>query len=255
MPDYLPNAELFYFSGNHIGCLLIHGFTGTPYERRGLGERLAAQGYTVLAPVLAGHATHIQDLLPTRWTDWYASVTRAYDDLCQTTTHIFPIGLSLGGVLALHLAAHRPVAGVVAVSAPFALSNPLLPLFQLFPFLYSLFPSIPKRAADMDVVDANILTTHPQYPAYPTRASFSLMRELLPHMHDDLCDITAPVLLIQARGDRTIPADSINEYYARIGARNKTALWIEQSGHLILEDVSKEHAFEAILNFVRDHSR
>lgn len=255
MPNYLPNAEPFYFPGNHIGCLLIHGFTGTPYEMRGLGEHLAAQGYTVVAPALAGHATRLEDLLPTRWTDWYASVTRAYDELREQCNPIFAIGLSLGGALVLHLAAHRPVVGVVAISAPFTLANPLLPLFQLFPLLYDLVPTVAKRAADVDTVDRSILTQHPEYPAYPTRASASLICDFLPHLHDDLRDITAPVLLIQARGDRTIPANSMDEYYARIGARDKMQLWIEQSGHLVLEDVSKEQAFDAILKFVREHSQ
>lgn len=255
MPNYLPNAEPFYFPGNHIGGLLIHGFTGTPYEMRGLGKHLAAQGYTVLAPALAGHATRLEDLLPTRWPDWYASVTDAYDQLHEHCDTIFAIGLSLGGALALHLAAHRPVAGVVAVSAPFALAHPLLPLFQRFPFLYDLVPTVAKRAAAVDVVAPSILTQHPEYSAYPTRASASLMHDFLPHLHDDLRDITAPVLLIQARGDRTIPANSMDEYYARIGTHNKTQLWIERSGHLVLEDVSKTQAFEAILKFVREHSQ
>ncbi len=251
MPNYLSNAEPFYFPGNRVGCLLIHGFTGTPYEMRELGERLAARGYTVLGPALAGHATKLEDMLPTRWTDWYASVTAAYDQLRAECDPIFPIGLSLGGALALHLAAHRPIAGVVAISAPFSIRNPLLPLFQLFPFLYDVIPTIAKRAADVDAVDSNILVHHPEYPAYPTRAAASLIFVFLPHLHDDLRDLGAPVLLIQSRGDRAIPANSMNEYARQIASPQIETLWLERSGHLVLEDVSKEQAFAAILNFVR----
>jgi carboxylesterase len=254
MPDYLPNAEPFYFPGNRIGCLLIHGFTGTPHEVRGLGERLAAQGYTVLGPVLAGHATRLEDILTTRWTDWYASVTRAYDQLRETTDTIFPMGLSLGGVLALHLAAHRPIAGVVAVSAPFSIHNPLIPLFRIFPFLFDVLPTIAKRAADVDAADPSIMAQHPEYPAYPTRAAASLILDFLPHLHDDLRDIRAPVLLIQSRGDRTIPANSLDEYARRIASSQIETLWLERSGHLVLEDLSREQAFAAILNFVRRYS-
>src|SRR5512141_3506758 len=96
MPNYLPNAEPFFYSGNHVGCLLVHGFTGTPYEMHELGRRLAAQGYTVLGPALAGHATCLQDMIPTRWPDWYGSVTSGYDRLSEQCDTLFVIGLSLG---------------------------------------------------------------------------------------------------------------------------------------------------------------
>ncbi|HBF40708.1 MAG TPA: carboxylesterase, partial [Anaerolineaceae bacterium] len=39
MPDFsaaltMQGAEPFLFKGNDTGCLLIHGFTGTPFEMR-----------------------------------------------------------------------------------------------------------------------------------------------------------------------------------------------------------------------------
>jgi carboxylesterase len=253
MPKYLPNAEPFHFRGNHVGCLLIHGFTGTPYEVRELGTRLAAQGYTVLGPALAGHATAIDDMLPTRWSDWYASVTAAYDQLRESCDTIFPIGLSLGGLLALHLAAHRPVNRVVAVSTPFTVRHPLIPLFRFFPFLFTLIPYVKKNPHDDDTQDASVRSVHPSYAITPTRCAASLLFDFLPHLCDDLGDVRAPALLIQARGDRTIAPDSMEQFYARLGSREKETLWLERSGHLALEDYSKEDAFAAILTFVQKH--
>ena len=253
MPTYLPNAEPFFFPGNHVGCLLIHGFTGTPYEMRELGARLAAQRYTVLGPVLAGHATAIADMLPTRWTDWYASVTAAYDQLREQCDTIFPIGLSLGALLALHLAAHRPVNGVVAVSAPFSIHNPLIPLFKYFPFLYDLIPYVKKNLRDDDTQDPSVRAKHPEYPVNPTRCAASLLFDFLPHLRDDLRDVRAPTLLIQARGDRTVPPASMDESCARIASPEKETVWLERSGHLALEDYSKEEEFSHILRFAQAH--
>ena len=45
-----------------LSALLVHGLTGTPYEMRYLGERLAAQGIRVRGVRLAGHATAPEDL-------------------------------------------------------------------------------------------------------------------------------------------------------------------------------------------------
>ena len=50
----MPGAEPFYFSGDRTGCLLIHGFTGTPNEMRWLGTQLSTAGHTVLGVRLAG---------------------------------------------------------------------------------------------------------------------------------------------------------------------------------------------------------
>ena len=70
----MQTAEPFFISGGKTGCLLIHGFTGTPKEMRMLGDFLAAEGYTVLAPRLFGHATAPADMARARWADWVASV-------------------------------------------------------------------------------------------------------------------------------------------------------------------------------------
>lgn len=253
MPDYLPNAEPFYFPGNHIGCLLIHGFTGTPYEMRELGTRLSASGYTVSSPVLAGHATTLEDMLPTRWHDWYASARAAYDQLREQCDVIFPIGLSMGGALALHLAAHCPVAGVAAVSTPFTIQNSLIPLFRIFPFLYALIPCVPKNRQNDDTQDPTVRLKHPGYPYNPTRAAASLIFDFLPHLREDLRDLRAPALLLQARGDRAIPAHSMSEIYARLASREKEMVWLPKGGHLALEDYSKEEAFAQILRFVQAH--
>ena len=70
----LPGAGTFYFEGSDVGCLLIHGFTGTPQNIRPLGDFLARRGLTVLAPRLAGHGTNVDEFEKTGPDDWIATV-------------------------------------------------------------------------------------------------------------------------------------------------------------------------------------
>jgi esterase/lipase len=50
-----------------------------------------------------------------------------------------------------------------------------------------------------------------------------------------------------------ISSDSIDRYYERIGSVDKSKVWVEKSGHLVLEDYAKDRVFAHILEFIRTH--
>ena len=96
------------FRGGQVGFLLIHGLGGTPVEMRFVGIGLARAGYTVRCPQLAGHCGSFEDLRATGWRDWYATAEDALTELRKTCRKVIVGGLSMGAILALHLAAGRP---------------------------------------------------------------------------------------------------------------------------------------------------
>ncbi len=254
MPRYLPGAEPFFYEGNDVGCLLVHGFTGTPYEMQGLGKYLSKHfPYTVSGPALAGHATHVSEMIKTDWRDWYNSVDEAYLKLKLRCTRIFCIGLSLGGLLTLHLAAHRGLTGLVAVSTPAYINHPHLRYLRLFPFLPRFMPLIARNPGEDDTQDPTVNVNRPGYQHTPTGQAGSLVHELLPHVRGHLPEIKTPALLLQGRQDRTVPGDSMPIIFAELGSTDKQMMWLEPSGHLALEDYAKEQAFQCIANFISTH--
>ena len=96
-----------HFPGNRTGFLLIHGLGGTPIELRVVARALHKAGHTVHCPQLAGHCGSEDDLLATTWLDWAASVEAALDQLKRECDTIIVGGLSMGAVMALHIAAKR----------------------------------------------------------------------------------------------------------------------------------------------------
>jgi carboxylesterase len=56
------------------GCLLIHGFTGSPYEISPLAKYLEAHtDWLIGTPTLAGHGSEKASLKDSSWKDWIAS--------------------------------------------------------------------------------------------------------------------------------------------------------------------------------------
>jgi carboxylesterase len=97
-----------FLPGGRVGVLLIHGLGGTPVELRFIAQGLARAGCTVYCCQLAGHCGTPEELRRSTWPEWYASVEAAHDKLKQHCDVILAGGLSMGGILALHLALNRP---------------------------------------------------------------------------------------------------------------------------------------------------
>jgi carboxylesterase len=97
-----------FHAGGRIGFLLVHGLGGTPIELRFIAQGLARAGHTVYCCQLAGHCGGLEDLRQSTWQQWYASVEAAHERLRQHCDVVIAGGLSMGGILALHLAYNRP---------------------------------------------------------------------------------------------------------------------------------------------------
>ena len=97
-----------FHTGGRIGFLLIHGLGGTPVELRFVAQGLARAGFTVHCCQLAGHCGTVEELRLSTWQQWYASVEAAHDRMKAHCDVIIAGGLSMGAILALHLAHSRP---------------------------------------------------------------------------------------------------------------------------------------------------
>jgi carboxylesterase len=232
-----------------MGCLLIHGFTASPQEMRGLGEHLAGAGYTVLGVRLPGHATALPDMLRVRSTDWYAAVldgARLLGDMCPG---IVPVGMSLGGALALRLAAEQPVAGVVALSTPYDQpADPRLKVLRHLTWLVRFWPKGPP-----DWRDPHAQAERVAYSAYPLRAvreveaTLAAMRAGLAHIH-------SPVLLMHSAEDDFVLPDNLQQIAREISAGNVETVLVTHSNHILTCDAARHLVFERVADFVARQS-
>lgn len=97
--------------------LLIHGMTGAPGEMKFLAKRLHKRGFSVEAPLLAGHGRDQAHLIASNWRDWLASLDQSYDRLRREHDEVYVAGICVGGALGLALAAEEPeIAGAAVYS-------------------------------------------------------------------------------------------------------------------------------------------
>ena len=157
--------------GRRVAVLLSHGFTGSPASIRPWGEHLGSLGYAVEVPLLPGHGTTWQDLNTRTWADWYATLGEVFTRLRDTHDAVVVGGLSMGGALALRLAADHAdaVSGVVLVNP--AVSTKRLDV-KLLPVLKHVVPSFPGIANDIKMPGVE----ERGYTRTPLRAIHTLMQ-------------------------------------------------------------------------------
>ncbi|NOT85539.1 MAG: alpha/beta fold hydrolase [Methylococcaceae bacterium] len=224
-------------AANGLGVLLIHGLFASPAEVREHGHYLAKQGYTVLGIRLKGHGTSPYALRDQRWQDWYGSVQRGFEILKAYCPHIFVIGFSTGGALALKLAAehHYQVIGVSAVSVPLKFVNSA---FMLVPLLHGTNKLI-EWLSSFEGLKPFIENEpeHPQvnYRHAPVRALYEL-RLLIEQLESLLPNVIVPTLIITAEHDPVVAAKSSEQIFELLGSKHKQFRNITASRHGILMD-------------------
>jgi carboxylesterase len=228
------------------GALLIHGFAGTPPELRRLGEMLANHGFRCHAPVLPGHGTTPQELERTRWQDWAKCVSDAFDELAAECSHVVVAGQSMGGALALNLAARDlRVSAVASLASPIWLSGPIPPLLPIIKRVVRWH----RAGDDVDLWHPGAVEELYSYGLRPTR-SINELRRLCAVVRNQLAEIRAPVLVLHGERDRTIDPRCAHEISRRlIGSAAVQLRMLPRSGHAISVDVDRDAVNADILQW------
>lgn len=248
-----PGGEPFFLKGNDVGCLLVHGFPGTPQEMRWLGEFLHRQGHSVLGIRLSGHATQPSDLLHVHAKDWLADIEDGYHLLRGLCSSIILIGFSLGGVLSATFASRTPLDGLVLMATPWDLPHLAHRLQPILPILKVLW-RYRKPTEESDWHDREAERANLHYPVQPVHAIGQIF-DLVKQLPGALTQLQLPTLLIYSRNDGSVPREHAKHIYDTIPSSAKELLWIEGSGHSLLRDTQRQQVFSAIGKFIHERQK
>jgi len=236
----------FAYERGPIGCLLLHGFPGSPAEARLLGAYLAERDISVAGPLLPGHGTAPEELRGVSWRDWVAAAEAALQRLREHSPTCFVAGLSLGGAIALYLAGRTSIAGAIALSPAIRIRDWRFQLARLTRHS-NLWVEPGTENDDLADQQARSLTWH--YPRYPA-ASVSEVLSLVQATRRSLKKIHVPVLMVQSSRDGALIPEGACWAYERIPVQDKELVWLERSGHNILVDTEREVVFDHVYRFI-----
>lgn len=245
----MESFELGPPEGEHA-VLLLHGFSGSPFEVRPLAEALATKGYRVAAPLLPGHGTDVGRLGSVGEADWLAAAHDALDALRARHRTVFLAGFSAGGALSIRLAADRPreIAALALLAPALGFHGNARLYRELFRFraLSRFWPAVSK--GDPDLSDPHLRAQMPRVREIPTIAAHALDR-LVHGARMSLPLVRAPAIVLWGARDAVVPRWAAEEAAERIGSGPTRLTIFRSSAHQLALDVERAAVAAEVVGF------
>lgn len=228
-----------------VGVALSHGFTG---ELAGIvpwATALREAGFRVSTPLLPGHGTSVEDLGRIPWRVWYEAYEAAYLELARDCDTVVAAGLSMGGALALRLAAHRPVAAVTVVNPALVVDDPRSHVSAVMRYVVKTVPGIHNdiKRPGQDEGGYDIV---PVAAAHQMKLLFRDTVAALPRA-------VAPLQVFRSTVDHVVTSErSLGAILGRYGGTDIRLVRLTDSYHVATLDNDAETIFTRSAAFIRE---
>ncbi len=256
LQEYYQNKHLvnkpIKLQGDNESCvLLIHGWSSTSYEMHHLSQKLNSEGFSVHAPLLPGHGTKSSDLENVTWEDWYNYVEKKYLELKKEHKKVYVGGCSLGGNLSVILAKkHSCVSGLVLLGTPFKMHKESLG--ALIARFIGYFKKDLKKTYPIWLKKKCGMISFISYQEFPLKSTLEVLKAVR-KSREELHKIKQPILILQSNSDFIINKNSINNFYKKVGSKDKIAKLIPNAYHNFILDKSYSFAYDEITRFVKSY--
>jgi carboxylesterase len=232
--------------------LIVHGAGDTPQTVRYLAEALFARGFHVEAPLLPGHGRHVRDFQRVSADGWLAAVRTAHADAARVHPWVGVIGVSMGGALAVQLAAECPELPALGLVAPYLAMPKKIERAARLSWLWGIALPIVRSADGLSILDPVERERNLAYGVF-TPGALRALHTTVRRAAAALPRVKAPTLFIQSRGDNRITVDAAEHAFARLGAKERRLEWIEGAAHVITVDYGKEKVIAMLVSWMDEH--
>lgn len=243
-------AGEIHLRGGPAAVLLLHGGGDTPQSLAYLAEFLHDRGYTVHAPLLAGHGTTLRDFSRSTADRWLEGAIDAYRALRGKHAWVAIFGQSMGGALAVQIAAATSDLPALVLAAPYLVMPLGLRWVARLAPLWMIFQPYPSSASEGSVLNDAERGRGLGYGYFPPRALRALAATAR-RAWAALPQVRAPTLMLQSRTDNRISPTAAERAFGRLGAREKRLVWVEGAGHVLTVDYGRERLFELAAEWLK----
>ncbi|WP_422122214.1 alpha/beta hydrolase [Planococcus sp. X10-3] len=224
------------------GVLMIHGFTGGPFEVQPFAEYIEEKkGWIVKIPTLPGHGESLS-LKNKSAESWMMAAELALKELKKQVDRVIIVGFSMGGLIAMYLAMRYKIEKLVLLSAAVKYISASQILDEV-------------RIAATDAVKGR-LAQNPLFHLYeykllntPVSSALEFLRVVKmvePYYHK----LTLPVCIVQGEKDGIVPITAAEHIYNQLGSLEKEIYHSKNGQHLICYSDDCEEWFAHVLAFM-----
>lgn len=236
-------AKPLFIKNGDTGCVMFHGFSGTPANIYPVTRAVADAGFSVYAPLLSGHGESIKELERQNWQIWRDEAYEAYSRLKDVgCTKVVMAGLSLGALLACIVAANQDVDGLILISAPFKMKKYLLKAAKFSTLMpYAIAEDFhPKYQRE---------SLYQGYRGTPVKKLRDI-EALSIIARGALVKINCPTLLIQPVKDKRVDLTSVAIVERAIINSELTKVMLKNSPHMATLGPEMDFVAESCVNFL-----
>lgn len=265
--------NFFLKADTERAVLLIHGITGTPSEMRYLGKCLHRGGYTVFCDTLPRHCSTLKELKKVTWQEIAEATAGSLQMLAKDYKKVFIGGLSMGALMAIHLAHEFPreVSGIAALAPTifydgWALhkGKAIMEIIWYVPFIrnmidiredhpYGLKDEELRESVHRFYRDASakkfsnkvLLFGSPFFPMCCLYQHHLLTRLV----KKEMAAVKSPIVIVHAREDDMTSLKNAEYVFNHIGSPDKSLVVLEDSYHMITIDKEKDKTAQAVIDF------
>jgi esterase/lipase len=212
-------------------CLLLHGFTGGPYELEPLADHLQRSGRTCSVPVLPWNGNLLPKTGRVHWTDWVEAADEQARQMSPAGETFDLIGFSMGGMLAAYLASRYPVRKLVLLNAA---------VIYVSPGHFAREFTERWKRGDRSSIE--------KMRGTPIQAAWQFTR-LVRHLKPELPKVKVPTFIAQSERDEVIHPQSARYIYGKLTGPRELHFFAK-SNHLICLGPEAKDLFVRVERFL-----
>jgi carboxylesterase len=231
--------------------ILVHGFTGSPFDFKTLAMRLSQAGFYVVIPVVPGQtrgtfAYERGSYTPKFYEDWLSKLVEKEN--VRFGKKPYMVGFSLGGALATIMASRGGVARLVLLAPYYSLPQMNNLIVSMTRVMKHVIPIVPKFSKGQ-INDPVGYGSYEPGSLIVSLSAFNQLQELAAAARRVIPEaLSVPTLIIASPHDKVASFARTESLFS--AAQHTMIKEYIRSNHILLYDYDRDSIITEILNFL-----